>query len=159
VKIVAGGQTGVDRAAIDAAIHLGLPYGGWVPKGGWAEDFPCPPGLLPAYPLLREAASDNPAERTRLNIRDSNATLILIAGSGSSGASPGTTLTGRTAAALGRPLLTIVADHPDAAVLIRRWLCGLGGIAVLNIAGPRESEAPGIYALSRRLSERILAEP
>jgi hypothetical protein len=158
VKIVAGGQTGVDRAAIDAAIHLGLPYGGWVPKGGWAEDFPQSPGLLPVYPLLRETASQDPAERTRLNVRDSNATLILTAGSGSV-ASPGIMLTKRIAAPLGRSVLAIAADHPDAVLVIRRWLHGLGGIATLNIAGPRESEAPGIYIRGRRLIESVLAEP
>ena len=113
----------------------------------------------PVYPLLREAASEDPAERTRLNVRDSDATLILTAGSGSSPvASPGTILTEQTAAALGRPLLTIAADRRDAAILVRRWLRGLGDIAVLNVAGPRESEAPGIYALSRPLVESVLAE-
>ncbi|MGD9615014.1 MAG: putative molybdenum carrier protein [Alphaproteobacteria bacterium] len=157
MKIVAGGQTGVDRAALDAAIRLGLLYGGWVPKGGWAEDLPDPPGLLAIYPRLREAISREPAERTRLNVRDSDATLILTAGSGL-GASPGTMLTEQTAAALGRPLLMVPVDRSDAVVLIKRWLDGLDRIAVPNIAGPRESEAPGIYALGRRVIESVLAE-
>jgi hypothetical protein len=153
VKIIAGGQTGVDRAAI----HLGLPYGGWVPKGSWAEDFP---SLQDSYRHIRCFA--RPPRRIRPSgrgsiVRDSNATLILTAGSGSV-ASPGTMLTQRIAAALGRPVLAIAADHPDA-VLIRRWLHGLGRIAALNLAGPGESEAPRIYVRGRQLIESVLAEP
>ena len=80
IRIVSGGQTGVDRAALDVAIELGIPYGGWCPRGGWAEDMPAPPGLLSRYPLLRETAGSDPAERTRLNVRDSDATLVLCPG-------------------------------------------------------------------------------
>src|SRR5262245_53687608 len=77
VTIISGGQTGVDRAALDAAIALGIPYGGWSPKGGWAEDMPSPPGILAHYPALRETSSADPSERTELNVRDSDATLLL----------------------------------------------------------------------------------
>ena len=76
VLIVSGGQTGVDRAAWAAAIELGLPIGGWVPKGRLAED-----GEIPArYAGLREAESAEPAVRTALNVRDSDATLIFSHG-------------------------------------------------------------------------------
>jgi hypothetical protein len=71
MKIVSGGQSGVDRAALDVAIARGIPYGGWCPKGGWAEDMPAPPGLLAHYPHLRETPSADPAERTAWNVRDS----------------------------------------------------------------------------------------
>ena len=54
MKIISGGQTGVDRAALDVAIERGMDWGGWCPKGGWAEDFPEPPGLLAKYPHLKE---------------------------------------------------------------------------------------------------------
>src|SRR5581483_11936953 len=64
VKILSGGQTGVDRAALDAAITRGLPCGGWCPKGGWAEDMPGPPGLLALYPMLQETPLGDPAQRT-----------------------------------------------------------------------------------------------
>ena len=64
MKIVCGGQSGVDRAALDAAIAAGVPHGGWCPAGGWAEDFPDPPGLRAAYPALRPTPSADPAERT-----------------------------------------------------------------------------------------------
>ena len=46
MKVTSGGQSGVDRAALDAAIACGIDYGGWCPRGGWAEDFPSPPGVL-----------------------------------------------------------------------------------------------------------------
>ena len=78
LKIVTGGQTGVDRAALDAAIELGIPYGGWCPKGGWAEDLPTPPGLLALYPNLRETPDADPAQRTAWNVRDSDRLLILV---------------------------------------------------------------------------------
>jgi hypothetical protein len=156
MKIISGGQTGADRAALDAAIGLGLPYGGWVPKGGLAEDFPHAPGLLGKYPKLREAATSDPAERTQLNVRDSGATLVFVTELDTA-ASPGTLLTEATARALGRPLLIVRADRPDAARSIKDWLRDLGHVNVLNIAGPRESEAPGIYALSREVLEKVLA--
>ena len=73
--IVSGGQTGVDRAALDAAIARGIAYGGWCPQGGWAEDCPEPPGVLARYPLLRETPSADPAQRTEWNVRDSDASL------------------------------------------------------------------------------------
>jgi hypothetical protein len=69
-KIISGGQTGIDRASLDAAIEMGVDYCGWCPKGGWAEDFRQPPGLLARYPLLREAPSAEPIQRTEWNVRD-----------------------------------------------------------------------------------------
>ncbi len=151
VVIRTGGQTGVDRAALDLAIRRGLPYGGWCPRGGWAEDYPTAPGLLAAYPRLTETPSADPAQRTAWNARDSHATLILVRGGGLIRSS-GTVLT-RQAAELVFLRPCLVAD-PSAAAAIdgaRGWLsriaAGLGvDELVLNVAGPRESEAPGIYA-------------
>ncbi len=80
-RIVCGGQTGVDRAALDIAIELGLEYGGWCPKGGWAEDLLQPPGLLSHYPKLQPTPLEKPEQRTEWNVRDADATLILIRGS------------------------------------------------------------------------------
>lgn len=156
MKITSGGQTGVDRGALDAAIALKLCYGGWVPKGGWAEDLPDPPGLLAKYSKMREAASRDPAIRTRWNVRDSEATLILVT-ERAEAASAGTRLTRETAKKLGRPLLIVPVDQPGAARLIGDWLSEHGGLKVVNIAGPRESEAPGIYALTRAVLETALA--
>ena len=82
MKIISGGQTGVDRAALDVAIERGMDWGGWCPKGGWAEDFPEPPGLLAKYSHLRETPERHPLQRTEWNVRDSDATLIITDGGG-----------------------------------------------------------------------------
>ena len=147
-RIVSGGQTGADRAGLDAAIAHGLDYGGWCPRGGWAEDRSLPPGLLADYPALRETAAE-PELRTWLNVRDSSATLIVR---GATVTSPGSDLTRRAAARLGRPCLVTTGD-PDE---VLAWLAGLGRRPVLNVAGPRESEQPGVYTLTRALLDAVL---
>ena len=152
ITIRSGGQTGVDRAALDFAIGQGRPYAGWCPAGGWAEDFPHPPGLIAAYPRLLATPSADPRQRTEWNVRDSAATLILTR---RPVASEGTSLTARSACALGRPVLVVDLDGP---VELRPWLARRGADFVLNIAGPRESEAPGIYAEALRFLDRWLAE-
>jgi tetratricopeptide (TPR) repeat protein len=156
IKIISGGQTGVDRAAIDTAIKLGLPYGGWVPKGGWAEDSPVPPGLLRKYPNMCE--SRTPEDRTRLNVHASDATLILIT-KDSARRSIGSHLTEEFAEQLPRPYKVFRVDQPDSSPLIADWLKGLGEFRILNIAGPRQSEAQpdDIYALSREVIATVLA--
>ncbi len=149
-RVVSGGQTGADRAGIDAAIANGLEYGGWCPSGGWAEDHPTPPGLLASYPHLREAPSADPAVRTALNVRDSHATLIvrdpLVM-------SPGADLTVETARRLARPCLVTEGDGVE----VSTWLRGLPPALTLNVAGPRESEQPGVYRTTRRLLDAVLA--
>jgi hypothetical protein len=79
MKLLSGGQSGVDRAVLDVALARGIPYGGWCPKGGWAEDFPEPPGVLAKYPQLAETPLADPAQRTEWNVRDADACLILPA--------------------------------------------------------------------------------
>ncbi len=74
-QLVSGGQTGADRAALDVALRLGLPPGGWCPKGRWAED-----GVISERYPLRETESDDPAERTGLNVREADGTLLLHMG-------------------------------------------------------------------------------
>ncbi|GAA1947777.1 putative molybdenum carrier protein [Nocardioides panacihumi] len=147
-RIVSGGQTGADRAALDAAIAHGLEYGGWCPAGGWAEDLPDPPGLLVRYPGLCETSSADPAMRTRLNVRDSHATVVV----GGPGLSRGSDLAVETAVRLGRPYLLVV-DEADA---VRCWLALLGSELTLNVAGPRERERPGVYAATWELLGTIL---
>jgi hypothetical protein len=153
-RIVSGGQSGVDRAALDVAIAHRIPYGGWCPSGGWAEDHPEPPGLLALYPELRETPSADPRERTRRNVRDSDATLVLTE---ISARSPGTDLSLLLAAELGRPALSVALSRgPEAATQAAELLASLPAQATLNVAGPRESEEPGIYERSRRLLEALL---
>lgn len=151
---MSGGQTGVDRAALDVAIERGMPWGGWCPKGGWAEDFPDPPGVLAKYPQLKETAHSHPLQRTEWNVRDSDATLIITDGEGMS-VSIGTRRAHEWAHKHGKPLLVIDANEPDAPARAAGWLQEqkerFGPEMILGIGGPRESEAPGIYLRARVL--------
>ena len=82
MKLLSGGQSGVDRAVLDVAIERCVDYGGWCPKDGGAEDFSAPPGLLAKYPKLKETPLADPAQRTEWNVRDADACLIVIAAGG-----------------------------------------------------------------------------
>ena len=159
MKIISGGQTGVDRAALDVAIERGMPWGGWCPKGGWAEDFPDPPGLLTKYPELRETPSPLPGQRTEWNVRDSDALLIITAREGLSD-SPGTRRAGVWASHYGKPHLVIDVGQSDAAAQVAAWLHAqrqrFGAQMRLSVGGPRESEAPGIYPSARQLMASVL---
>jgi hypothetical protein len=133
-RVVSGGQTGVDRAALDAAREAGLAVGGWCPRGRRAED-----GRIPARYPLEETPSPRYPQRTAWNVRDCDATLVLARGTPRGG----TALTVRVAAAAGRPLLVVDLDaSPDPATVVA-WLSARA-VVVLNVAGPRESENPGI---------------
>ena len=133
-RIVSGGQTGVDRAALDVAIELGIPHGGWCPRGRLAED-----GSIPAKYQLAETESPAYRVRTERNVLDSDATLILYR----SQLGGGTELTLRLAKRHAKAwMLVDLADPPDKEA-VRQWLKHAGA-AVLNVAGPRESQAPGI---------------
>lgn len=135
LTIRSGGQTGVDRAALDAAMEQGLAVTGWCPAGRLAED-----GRIPdRYPLAETSLADY-AQRTRWNVRDSDATLILSR----SPLAGGTALTAAIAEELGRPLLIVDPGAPVAADVIRSWV-RRQRVGDLNVAGPRESEDPGIY--------------
>lgn len=157
-RVVSGGQTGADRAGLDAALRLGLAHGGWCPAGGAAEDGL---DLLAAYPDLRETPSADPSERTAWNVRDSDASLVLSFGDPRR--SPGTAYALEVAARLGRPVL---AARPALAARtagtapageVRRWLAGLPDRLTLNVAGPRESEEPGLHAATLALLLDVLA--
>jgi hypothetical protein len=147
-RIISGGQTGVDRAALDAAMGQGIPCGGWVPRGRRAEDGPVPP----IYPL-RETRSVAYVERTRLNVRDSDATLILVLGAPAGG----TALTIDLARRLRRPCLVVDLDTTDDPAEVRCWLVERE-VRVLNVAGPRESGCPGIYRQARGFLDALLTE-
>ncbi len=145
-RIVSGGQTGVDRGALDAAIALGLPHGGYCPRGRRAED-----GVIDRlYELLETPSRDYP-QRTEWNVRESDATLVLHRGRPSGG----TLLTIRLAERMARPCLAIDVDDPRAAEGIATWLDRIRP-GVLNIAGPRESSSPGIRASAAALLVRLL---
>ena len=145
-RIVSGGQTGVDRAALDVALALGIPCGGWVPRGRRAED-----GRVPERYPMREARRSSYGERTRLNVRDSDGTLILAVGEPTGG----TALTAAFARQLGKPCLLIDMEATPDPSMISDWL-GRHGIRVLNVAGPRESTCPGIHGQAKALLSALL---
>ncbi len=156
IEIWSGGQTGVDRAALDAARDLGLSTGGWVPLGRLAED-----GRIPArYASLREAPSASYSVRTRLNVQDSDATLILRVGR----ATGGTLETLEAARALDRPFFEVdlATDQPATASRhVREWLLDLlrtKATIRLNVAGPRDSQAPLGYASAREVLLQALKD-
>ncbi len=142
VSVICGGQTGADRAAVDFALAAGVAYGGWVSRGGWAEDYLKPPGLLARYPNFVATDSDDPAVRSALNVRDSNATLVVSRGDAPS---PGTSATRRAARDLARPLLEVDFLIPSSTSALRAFLADVDSPIALNVAGPRESESPGLY--------------
>jgi len=148
-RIVSGGQTGADRGALDAAIAAGVIHAGWCPAGGWAEDKPYPPGVLVDFPGLKPTISAEPGVRTRLNVRDSHATVVL----GDPGSSPGAALMIASAAELGRPCLVA----PATAEAARVWLADVGRELIVNVGGPRESEEPGLYERAREFVTLLLA--
>lgn len=148
-KIVSGGQTGADRAALDWARLRGVEHGGWCPKGRLAADGP----LLARY-LLCETESAGYRQRTKLNVRDSDATLIFNTGE----LDGGTLQTVRFAQALSKPHLVIPLDEIsliDAVHRVRAWLID-GAFNALNVAGPREEKRPGIYALVAAVMDATL---
>jgi Circularly permutated YpsA SLOG family len=160
MKLLCGGQSGVDRAVLDVALARGIDYGGWCPQGGWAEDFPEPPGLLVKYPKLQETPLADPAQRTEWNVRDADASLILV-DAGGVDASAGTALARDLAHRHRKPVLLVDLSDDDGLDRARLWLrlqqAKHGGGLALAVGGPRESEAPGIYARAKSFIEALLA--
>lgn len=149
-KIISGGQTGVDRAALDVSIKLNIPHGGWCPKGRKAED-----GVISAQYNLIETESDDYSERTKANINDSSGTLIVVP-SLPLNVNDGTILTIDYVNQVKKPyyILDMMKSHqqePSVLMWIKK-----NNITILNIAGPRESQSPGVYFQAYQFLEEFL---
>jgi hypothetical protein len=145
-KIISGGQTGVDRAALDVALEFGIPCGGWCPRGRRAEDGP----IDPKYPL-KETKSEEYQFRTEANVIGADGTLILTLGPPSGG----TGFTVQMAIKHKKPLLIFDFKKKFEPNTILDW-GRTHNIKILNVAGPRESKFPGIYEKAKKLLESIL---
>jgi Circularly permutated YpsA SLOG family len=156
LRIRSGGQTGVDRAALDGAVAAGLRYEGWCPKGGLAEDFVEPPGLLAKYPCLKETQRTDPKQRTEWNVRDSALTVVLVPRA--QFCSPGTNFTIACARKLGKRCMIIHYLDARAQEQLTGIIASLKEEVSVNIAGPRESEHNGAYAFCLPLLTRAFGE-
>ena len=153
-KIVSGGQTGVDRGAIAAARELGFPYGGMIPKGRLAED-----GIVPEeFDQMEVAPRKDYRFRTEWNVAHSDATLLLSFDSELTG---GTKRTMEFCEKHAKPYwienLNAI-NETDRGLEVLYWLEAEFGTkqAVLNVAGPRESKAPGIQAKTQAFVARLI---
>jgi len=156
-KLISGGQTGVDQAALKAALSVGVEIGGWCPlnreceAGKIPSEFP----LIPTDKTRSDLAPDVPGSlRTELNVRDSDATCIITA-SHLASVDKGTEWTARCAACFGKPLLSVDAYEDAAGEKLIEWI-GKHEIETLNIAGPSERTAPGIGARTFDLILRVV---
>lgn len=149
-RLISGAQTGADRAALDVAIELNIPCGGWIPKGRMAED-----GIIPEhYPNLIETPSAAVEVRTEWNIRDSDATLILSHGP----LDGGSLYTRIKAEELNKPWLHIdlTKSSPEqASKMAKDWVTKVHP-RTLNVAGPRASKDPAIYGKTDRILRQLL---
>jgi hypothetical protein len=137
-KIISGGQTGVDRAALDFAIKFDIPHGGWITKGRIAED-----GILDDRYKLQEIPEPSYPRRTLKNILESDGTLIISRGP----LTGGSDYTRKMAISRNKPIFHIDLSQVNAfraAENIRNWIFD-NKIEILNVAGPRKSKDPDIY--------------
>lgn len=147
-KIISGGQTGADRAALDFAIDNDIPHGGWVPKGRLAED-----GVIPPHYRMQESPSAQYADRTERNVAEADGTLIISHGP----LSGGSALTRRLAEQYGKPCLHINLNRVPEFQATLDIVCWLRRheVRVLNVAGPRAGNDPKIYDATLNLLETV----
>ena len=159
VALRSGGQSGADRGAMDAAVRCGVPAIGWCPAGGWAEDYPDPPGVLALYPEMIETPSPEVIQRTEWNIRDSTCCIAFTAGH--DGISPGTDAGFAFYEKYSIPHLELPlnsdATRDELAAKATEWLESLDDDAiVLSIGGPRASEYEGVYDIVFNITSALL---
>lgn len=149
-----GGQTGVDRAAMDVARKFNISLCGWCPAGGWAEDYVTPPGLLADYPELTETPSAGTAQRTLWNMRDADAILTIMPEN--SGDSKGTELGVEEGIQLKKPMYTARGMEDLHSLL--KWLDTLPDDLDLSVGGPRASECPSAYEVAAKILEAVFMQ-
>ena len=148
-KIVSGGQTGVDRAALDIARAMGIPYGGWCPNGRKAEDGRIPP----LYLYLEEIPTADYPLRTSWNVRDSDGTLALYFGE----PIRGTAIAIREAKRQKKPWMGVDLDEEPDAGEVAAWFRD-NGVSVLNVAEPRGSRGPDVYGRAKEFLNEVLGQ-
>ena len=150
-KIVSGGQTGADRAALDWAITRGVAHGGWCPKGRKAED-----GVIDPRYSLTETPSEVYSQRTEWNVRDSDGTAVFSVRRELRG---GSLLAVELAGRYNKPVIHLCAqdEGTNHAQELRAFIEEFG-ISVLNIAGPRESDEPDGYRFASRVLDQAGAD-
>ena len=166
-RIRSGGQSGVDRAALDTARKYNIEICGWCPKDGWAEDYPEAPGILAEYPELRETPEKGTAQRTLWNMRDADAILTILPEG--SGASEGTDLGVQEGMRLEKPMFTAHSAEDVPAIIA--WLRALaagratgsdtaGGAdgIELCVGGPRASECAQAYRVTVEMLEKVFED-
>lgn len=151
-RIISGGQAGADKAGLDAAIELGIPHGGWIPKGRKTEE-----GPLPEEYQLKEMKTASYPKRTERNILDSDGTLIFTYGK----LSGGSELTAKLANTHGFPWLHVDlknAGIEEAVAMVKGWFEQNPAIQTLNVAGSRASKAPGIYEAVKEVLHKVFVK-
>jgi hypothetical protein len=162
-KIVSGGQTGADRGGLDAAIEAGIRHGGWCPKGRRAED-----GVIPAKYQLVEMDTTSYVARTEANVIDSDCTVVFSFGQPTGGSKKTVEFAEKYCRAFLCVDLATLTDEEAARKVL--WWMSPGGLImdgiptpqpfpVLNVAGSRESKAPGIQARVREIMLMVLKPP
>jgi hypothetical protein len=148
-KIISGGQTGADQAALDSAIQLDMPHGGWVPKGRITQE-----GSLPDKYKLQEIPDDSYPSHTEQNVIDSDGTVIITHGKLYDGSDYAREMSVKH----GRPWIKIDLDITaplDAALKISNWIIE-NSIAILNITGSSADKDPKIYEKTRDIIDGVI---
>ncbi len=151
-KVISGGQTGADKAALDVAIELGIQHGGWIPKGRMVED-----GRLTDKYKLQETKNIGYSQCTELNILESDGTLILTHGK----LTGGSVLIQQISKKHNRPCLHIdlnEINEPKAVQIISTWI-EARKMKTMNVTGPRVGKDPEIYEAAKRILITVFSGP